>query len=124
MIPIVAVPLLLIFSFRDWIKGRASMTGERSHLRGLITILALVTEWLVPLAFFLIANIAGVGIAYSTPTATAILVLWSTLVAITLGACFFTLKGPARIEAVIAGLTLLGLSILIVAAMTGNWEMT
>ena len=119
-LPFVAVPVLLIFSLRDWAKARACTDSARPSVLGLAAIITLLCGWLalVPL----VLSLEGIGINYSTPLMTVLLVLWPTLVAISTGTCLVALRGTARAEAGIAGLVLLLTALLMVQLMLAPWE--
>jgi len=123
IVPLVAVPMLLAFSLRDWLKARKSLDIPRPSALGLVVIIALFFAWLVPYSISLTISILGLGIDFSAGVLKVVLLTWPISVACITAASLFTLKGPARVQTLIAGLVLLGVSLLTVMIVLGDFEM-
>ncbi|HUL16806.1 MAG TPA: hypothetical protein VLV88_12465 [Terriglobales bacterium] len=122
--PLVAVPMLLAFSLRDWVKARKSSDIPRPSAFGLAVIITLFCEWLIPLSISIFISALGLGVDFSSTGLAALLLVWLIFVVIAVGTSLFTLRGSARVLAFIAGLVLCFISALVVKLALGGFDMT
>lgn len=121
-IPFATVPILLIFSLRDWLKDRRSLNGFRPSVFGLVAILSVACEWLLPPIIYAVLGLTGIGIDYSKPVALGAFLVWSFSIAISTAACLLSLRGAPRTQAGIAALVLLLTSLFVIRFLTFPWD--
>jgi hypothetical protein len=101
--PVVLISILLGLSMRDWAKADTPTNSMLRRRLGWFLLIALWIEWLLPLIMVLVLYSVGLGADLHPFLSVVVL----GFVVVTTVACYFTLEGSARVEAIIAGIVLL-----------------